>query len=77
MRVLLFLDVLRTKRTRHRTPKAYRDSVRIRRSKIDKLACQAQSERIFAEGEITETWRINIALRPKVCYNKTRKAVEI
>ena len=27
--------------------------VRFRRSEIDKLACQAESERIFAEGEIT------------------------
>jgi len=29
--------------------------VRIRRSKIDKLACQAQSVRIFAEGEYPGT----------------------
>jgi hypothetical protein len=33
------------------TRKAARNGVRIRRSEFDKLACQAKSVRIFAEGE--------------------------
>ena len=50
-RVLLFLVVLRTKRIalcrrRRQNPG------RIRRSEIDKLACQTESERIFAAGEV-------------------------
>ena len=40
--------------------------VRIRRSEIGKLACQAKSVRIFAKGEIPGTWRNSIAILPKV-----------
>ena len=35
-----------------RALRAQQNPVRIRRSKIDKLACQTESVRIFAEGEI-------------------------
>ena len=52
MRVLLFLDVLRTKHTRHRAPKAQRDPVRIPRPKVGELAHQTQGVGIFAVGEI-------------------------
>ena len=52
--------------------------VRIRRSEIGKLACQAKSVRIFARSaKFREKWHISIAICHKSCYNEIRKAVEI
>ncbi len=46
---------------------------------VDRQARLPGGERanIRAKREIQGTWRDSIALRPKLCYNKIRKAVEI
>ena len=81
MRVLLFLDVLRTKRTRHRAPKAQRDPVRISAFLTDARSRGIVKGEIYSpKAKFRESDAIlpfPLARRPKVCYNKTGKAVEL